>query len=571
MAVMIDQSGPNPVVVSGAEKAISIRSLLKKQKVTLADIPDSKGRYAVPRIDQSGLPVINLSSSQYGALTVSQLIATQLSALSASTGTLIINKGGSVSSGETAYAVGSGFWLGTDASGNPQFSIQDTEGNFINIAASGTNVLAISSSGLINALTSKQIDDLGWKNTAVWLDLTGVPSTLSGYGITDAQSTLPNAAGVGQILQRDNSGAPYFSTKYDGFLNSGAMTQSGTQNFTTNVAVLLGDILDMGEPPAGANILFQLHALLQGSGGTPNATINLQYSTNSGSTWTTADSDVYTTAAVGVDITFKGFITNLNPTGNLQVRVMVTNSSGANTVQVRDTMLWCLVLPNANYTVIAGALTSSIPSTGSGNCIATYPASTCTASLNVKVTPSGGVPPYTYLWSVVSGTGTITAGSTSQTCTVSDTETATFAGATHNTTIDCKVTDSASSNATSGNDVITNTFTLVYSPITATVSTTNGSCNTNLCSTNCQAQGSATANPSGGNGSYTFSWSVVSGPGSITGGSTSQTCIVSETHGTGPGPHIDNTTVKCSVNDTRGTGAVTPQGTVSLTFSCPQH
>lgn len=499
-----------------------------------------------------------------------QIVTNTLSAITANIGNLIIEMGGSLSSGETAYAVGSGFWLGTDSSGNPQFSIQDTQGNFINIAASGTNVLAISSSGLINALTSKQIDDLGWKNTAVWLDLTGVPSTLSGYGITDAQSTLPNAAGVGQVLQRDNSGSPYFSSKYDGQLNAGAITHSGTQAFTSNTDVLFGTILDMGQPPNGVTAFFDMKFFLYGTS-SPNALIKLQYSLNSGSTWTVVDSDTYTTSSIGADVVFRGFINNITFTGDLQVKVTIANASGANTVSARDLILTCFVVPNANFTSVVGALTSTVPATGSGNCTAAYPATTCTASLNVTVTPSGGVPPYTYLWSVVSGTGTITAGSTSQTCTVSDTETATFAGATHNTTIDCKVTDSASSNATSGNDVITNTFTLVYAPITATVSTTNGSCNTNLCSTNCQAEGTATVNPSGGNGSYTYSWSVVSGPGSITGGSTSQTCFVSETNSTTSGPRINNTVVQCSVNDTRGTGAVTPQGTVSLTFSCPQH
>lgn len=571
---MIDQSGPNPVVVSGAQKAVSIRSLIKKQKVTLADIPDSKGRYAVPRIDQSGLPVINLSSSQYGALTVSQLIATQLSALSASTGTLIINKGGSVSSGETAYAVGSGFWLGTDASGNPQFSIQDTEGNFINIAASGTNVLAISSSGLINALTSKQIDDLGWKNTAVWLDLTGIPSTLSGYGITDAQGVLPNATNVGQVLQRDNSGSPYFSVKYGPEINSGVIALP-TTGLTSASLIQVGKNLGFVNPGNNVNVVSYLSWESDTSSGALLLEIHLQYSSDGGSSWT--DIQAFSGGhAIPIStstscLCMGGAVTGVNCTGDLQFRVTAANASGVNTLHVNQAILSVWLIPNGNFYTTTPSLSSTIPATGSGNCTAAYPATTCTASKSVTVTPNGGVPPYTYFWSVVSGTGTITAGSTSQTCTVSDTETATFAGATHNTTIDCKVTDSASSNATSGNDVITNTFTLVYAPINATVSTTNGSCNTNLCSTNCQAEGTATANPSGGNGSYTFSWSVVSGPGSITGGSTSQTCFVSETHGTGPGPHIDNTTVKCSVNDTRGTGAVTPQGTVSLTFSCPQH
>src|SRR5487761_1147950 len=96
MALIIDQrTGESRRIHPGnradAAPVIDLKALMAKQKITLDDIPNSLRRHAVPRVDQSGLPIINLGSSQYGTLTVNNLIATNLSAVSAYTGNLTVN------------------------------------------------------------------------------------------------------------------------------------------------------------------------------------------------------------------------------------------------------------------------------------------------------------------------------------------------------------------------------------------------------------------------------------------------------------------------------------------------
>jgi len=520
----------------------------------------------------AGTPRMSLGSSTKGftwdgtTFTVNGVI----NALSGNfTGGVTLGNGGAVSSGETAYATGTGFWLGTTAGGVPQFSLQDGKGNFFNISANGTNALALSSSGVSGVLTSKQIDDQGWSQTASWLNITQTPTTLAGYGITNAQTTLPNATAVGQVLQRDNSGAPYFNTKYGPELNVfTAIFGGGT--FTAASLVQLGNTFGVPAPAIATTYNAILQFSYSTNAGTPSLLLHFDYSTNSGSTWTTAQPLTLVTStggAVGV-----ANVSNIaSGTGDFQIRVMCENTSAVDTISVNGRALVYSCTNNNSYS-ITGAVTSAVPSTATGNCVATYTATTCAASENVTCTPGGGTPPYTFLWSVVSGAGTITAGSTAQTCTVSDTETATTGGATFNTVIKCKVTDSASGNATSSNCTITNTYTLVYPSITATTSVTNGICSASTCGNTCTATGTATANATGGNGSYTYSWSVTSGTGTISSGSTSQTCTVSDTEATttAPGTRYP-TTVQCAVNDSRSTGSVNTSGTVGLKFSCPSN
>lgn len=569
MAVIIDQGG-NPEV--DQVRKVDLRELLKSQSLTLDDIPDSAYRFAVPQVDFNGFPVVDLSSPQYGALTVSNLIATNLSAISAQTGTLVISKGGNIHSGETAYQTGIGFWLGTDANGNPQFSIVDSNGNYIKFDGSSATPIQISSTGLINALSSKQVDDGGWKTLAQYNFIGGLPTTRAGYGITDAQATLPNATAVGQVLQRDNGGAPYFNQKYGPEMNYGEVGL-GSQGFTSSSYVQYGGTL--GIPKPGVPVSIFVHARLQmtASAGTINAGFKLQWSLNGGSTWVDQDDPSYTAATTtggSIILTGASGIGGVSASGDIQFRLLVANLNALGTLNMSpEGYIAAFIFPNSNFYIIGAALSATIPSTGAGNCSAAMPATTCTASENVTVNPSGGTPPYTYSWSVVSGTGTITAGATSQTCTVSDTETtADSPGATSNTTIKCTVTDSVPNNATSGNDVITNTFIRTYNAISGSVANNDGSCTKQICPQSCSAQGTLTANATGGNGIYTYSWSITSGGGTILSGSTSQTATIGQTGSTSPGGTIRSTTGKCAVNDTRGTGSVNMSGTVNLTFTC---
>lgn len=489
---------------------------------------------------------------------------------SAIVGSLVIGAGGSFSIGESAYGVGSGVWIDEDVSGNPRFSIQDKNGNFINIAMTSGGILGISSSGITGALSSKQIDDGGWKNQAIWLLVTGTGTTRASYNITDAQGTLPNATAVGQVLQRDNSGNPYFAAKYGSETNVFFDTITTTQAITAAAYTQVGVTVGFPKPSVATNASALCYFNYTGSATGLSLGLKMQKSLDGGSTWTDTSDETRTTSITGSEQVILRVDASAMGTGDFQCRLLASNVGAIGTITIQECHVLVIVCPNSGFYTITGALAASIPSTGTGNCIATYPTTTCTASVNVTVNPSGGTPPYTYAWSVVSGTGTITAGSTSQTCTVSDTETATTGGATHNTVIKCVVTDSVPNNVTTGNDTITNTFTLVYSPITATVSPFGNSCSNSTCGTNCTANGSLQANASGGNGNYTYSWSVLSGTATITSGATSQTVHVSDTQATGPLPSPQSTsTLQCSINDSRGTGAVTPQNSITFTFKCP--
>lgn len=548
------------------------KAVLSNASSAFAVLATQYGQYGCfMGLDPNGIPKISAVGAN-GSFTFDGKNVAISGSITASsgliTGDLQIGVGGDIRSGMTAYQTGTGFWLGTIAGPNPQFSIVDTFGNFIKFDASSSNPIQISSTGVINVLSSKQIDDGGWKNLASYNFISSLPTTRAGYGITDAQGTLPNAAASGQVLQRDNGGSPYFAAKYGPETAAQVLTLTTTQAFTAATYVQVGVTVGYPKPSIatmGTCICYFTYSasvagLLLG--------LKMQNSHDGGVTWNDTSDETRTLVGTGSQQGLLRCDTAAMGSGDYQVRLMAANASGSGTITLTEVHVLMIMCPNTGFYTISGPLTSTIPATGSGNCSAAYPTTTCTASENVTVNPSGGTPPYTYSWSVVSGTGTITAGATSQTCTVSDTETTSDTGATSNTTIKCTVTDSVPNNATSGNDVITNTFTRTYNAISGSVANNDGSCTRSLCNGSCTAQGTLTANPTGGNGAYTYSWSVTSGGGSIISGSTSQTCTVSQSIlATGSG-NTKSTTCKCAVNDTRGTGSVNMSGTVNLTATC---
>ena len=80
-----------------------------------------------------------ITSTQIAAntITASNMSVSSLSAISANLGSATIAAGGSLSSGQTAYNTGTGWWLG-NTSGTPQFSIGSSTGN--NLTWDGTNL-----------------------------------------------------------------------------------------------------------------------------------------------------------------------------------------------------------------------------------------------------------------------------------------------------------------------------------------------------------------------------------------------------------------------------------------------
>lgn len=82
-----------------------------------------------------------------------------LSALTANLGSVTIGLGGSLSSGQTNYNTGSGFWLGT-SSGIPRFSIGSSSGNRLTYAAD-TGLLTITNASIVSpSLTAPVIQGI---------------------------------------------------------------------------------------------------------------------------------------------------------------------------------------------------------------------------------------------------------------------------------------------------------------------------------------------------------------------------------------------------------------------------
>ena len=659
----------------------------------------------------NGIPVFSVGNGSQGV----SWDGTTLSII----GNILLGIGNSISAGSTAFGVGVGFWLGTDASGNPQFSLIDQFGNSIIFDSSSSNPISVNSTGVVNVLSSQQIDDGGWTRQALVGNITGLPvngpitgaawassvatftvaSTqylqagmkvliaavnpagyngayiitgvtpttftvalasnpgsyvsggvygtyyfLSDYGIVDAQSILPLSTAVRQALFEDNGGMPYFADLYDTNFNlAGDATGKTTTTSATGFATISNPI-GIPNPGQAVNIVVDADVhVVDNTGTVTTPAIKIQYSLDSGTTWTDGPTSASTFTALNGSICCihaSLFLTGITSTGDIQFRVQ-----GGQTVATSITFLMlnfiARLFPVSNFYVVS-PLAATVPATRAMSCTSTSPATSCTATGTVKCTFAGGVGPFTPSWAKVSGTGAITSGSTSQTCTISDTETTTTGGATHTTTVNCAVTDaqtyattagSASAGTatvtigthnipvgatvnvsgctpsnyngtalvvtgitatqikyavsgspgiitvqgtvnnvtvTTGNCVMTGTFTLKYPAITATISGGQGSCSTSTCGVNCTANTSCTANPSGGNGSYTYSWTVT-GTATIVSGASSKTCNFHDTEPTTSPRTQYGSTPKCSVNDTIPTGAVVVTGSILLTFSCPAN
>lgn len=534
-------------------------------------------------ITASNIAAATITGAKIAAstITASNLSVTSLSTITANVGTLTVNTGGSISSGMTGYNTNPpGYWLGTTAGGSPQFSIADANGNYFSFDGSNSaNVLNISSTGIVGVLSSKQTDDQGWSKTSIWGSITQTPTTLAGYGITNGQTTLPNALGNGYVLQRDLSGSPYFAQKFDKTFDVYGDTLTNTQVTSSTNVVWGAKYVACPNPGSSVSILAWVNGYITNDSANANVAVcNLQYSTDGGATWSNQLNNVINLPAVNgyaATVSSNLGINNVTPTGDIMVRCQVKQqTTSANLMTFTNGRVALMVLPNnVGYSVaVAGAVTSTVPGTAAMNCTTVYPTTSCTASTTVTCTPGGGTPPYSYLWTKVSGTGSITAGSTSQIATISDTETTASPANTFNTVVNCKVTDSATptpGTATSANCTVTGTYTLTYNPITASATGYDGYCSVGTnCANSCTASGSCTANATGGNGSYTYSWSKTSGNGTITAGTTSKTCTVAYTHASTAGGYSTTGTFTCAVNDSRSTGSVNAACTVNFSFDC---
>lgn len=424
---------------------------------------------------------------------------------------------------------------------------------------------------LISGSTSALTDDAALGLTATYGQVSSLPSTLSGYGITDGQNNLGNASGI-QILKQNGGTNPFWSDQYDPNINlSGNFkTTPTTLSTSTGVFSVVSNEVEIPVPSNGIALLLLLtcRVYMQSITGAVEVLGEFEVSTDGGSTWTGLSEQL---AYASTDTMFPWsdiyFYSPASATGSIVVRYKMERLSGTSgNININIVNLNVIQIPYSNFVVLSGPLSASIPTTAAGPCSAYYPTTTCSASANITCTPSGGSGGNTFSWAKVSGTGTIT-NSTSQTCTVTDTETTSDAGATYNTVVKCTVTDSALSTATSGNCTFTGTYTRLYNPIVVSVPTTVSSQCSNTCGVTCTASVNVTAAVSGGDGSYSHSWTRVSGTTMFLTNTTTSTVTVSYSASTTLVGANYSEVIKDTVTDGHSsTGSAS--STVTLTFKC---
>jgi len=168
-------TGQNTTLVEYANQSLAdTNSFLKSSGVYRFDLPsliearyiiifhkNASGAYSFrefyPRrviqsddIQAEDIKGINIAASTINAGHIS---VTTLSAIQTSTGTLTINTNGYIRSGMTAYATGTGFYLGND-SGTTKFSIGNGSGTYF--AWDGTNLVLTGSNFTIQTASSAQ-------------------------------------------------------------------------------------------------------------------------------------------------------------------------------------------------------------------------------------------------------------------------------------------------------------------------------------------------------------------------------------------------------------------------------
>lgn len=424
--------------------------------------------------------------------------------------------------------------------------------------------------------TAELFDDGGLGTSAVFSAMEGKPTTINGYGISDAQKDLGYAFDNGQILHRDTSGDAYWADKYGSEINMGAASPSANVSLVYGAGrTPIGDVIVIPNPGKAVAVKAVGYAGGNVTGEDVSARIGIftyvDISFDGGATWggnlvvgnawVEHSSDDYISINPAV-----AFLAGI-PTGDIHIRFEGTvNEAGGAITGVTLTAarsgLTFEVAPRSDFAVVAGPMTAVIAGSPSktGSCSKDYPATTCTASVQVTCNASGDDTPYAYAWAKRSGAGAIVSGAASKTCTVSDTHTTALPANSRQTVVYCRVeganyVDDVSTPdawAESNDCTITFSFLRTYAPVVASVPDAFTGCSRTYPGL-CTASGHLQCNPSGGDGNYSYSWVKVSGDGAIVGGVTGNTLQVSNTGGVLLREY--NTyqgTFRCTVTDGRG-------------------
>lgn len=404
--------------------------------------------------------------------------------------------------------------------------------------------------------TSELVDDASLGGTSHWAGIEDVPPTMAEHGITNGQEDLGPAPGSAYVLHRDSGGTPYWAAKYDMALNAAWNQVLDTDVTLTSSSAAYGRLIQIPNPGREVTLLVFGQVGAYQPVGTGRAFVGEVWGNTGGASFaiTTRGTNGLPVENQTQSASMFGLWTG-TPTGDIFLQMHARYAGPSTTVKLsaQDTGIAVIVLPNSNFSLDTGPVTCTVPSTATGNCSKAYTSgSTCTATANVTASVSGGTPGYTYAWTRASGVDAITSGSTSQTCTVSGTQTTADPSVSHNTTIYCTATDAVLTADQSNNCVVTLTYIRTFDPLVVSAPDKTFGCSGTYPGL-CASGGDLTRSVSGGDGTYATTWTHLSGAGEIVSGSTSTSCTVNHHAGTGNNTTIEYVgTFRCAVNDGNG-------------------
>ena len=338
------------------------------------------------------------------------------------------------------------------------------------------------------------------------------PFTYSWAYLSGTSATINSPSAATTTFTRDAAGSSG-GTQYVGTYRC-TVTDATGRTATNDVTVTTTHTSTFSTLSASANV-----GSVTGSGSTGVPGANISVTTGSVTVTPSGGSAPYTYAWTNVS----GTTATVN-SATSATTTFTRNAAGSNGGTNYTGVYRCTVTDSAARTASVDVTVSTthtntyVTLTASGGGIASGSCSTnngngCSATTNsVTATPSGGAAPYTYSWSLVSGTSFTVNSASSATTSFSKTAAGSSGGTTYSATYRCTITDFYGYTATVDAAVST-THTDTYTSLSVSADgSAVGSCSYTPPTTNCAA-GTNTVNVSvsGGLAPYTYSWSYLSG------------------------------------------------------------
>lgn len=476
-----------------------------------------------------GTPRMSLGSSSAGltwdGTTFTAKGVLNVTGSSSFTGAVSLGTGGSLSSGMTAWMVGTGWWLEYNA-GTPRMAIGNPTTDYFNWDGTGVNISSTTGISVINTNNLNDNGNLG--ETATWGQINGIPITLAGYGITDGQQLLPIPSAVKSVLYGNGTAYSVTNATWSGGV---ATVTIGAHNIPVGATALVQNISPIGYNGTGllitgitATTISYAVANNPGSYSSGGSVLNVLYFAPS---WDETF-DSYGDALGNTSVTSTVGVIWGNKTIAMPQPTAQVLQGGSVTI-----MMWASGYVNNDTVNINTAVALLQYSTDGGN--------TFSNSNNIYVTLPATSGARGALCPALTVNSVVPTGDIQVRCNV-----ALSAGTNSMTFTNGKIMMLVLPN-NEGYSIATITALAASVPGTAA-----GNCSATFPATTCTASATASVTASQGLPPYTvYSWAKVSGADSITAGATSRTATVSGTHTTSDAGATSTTTIACTVTDSQ--------------------